>query len=343
MNSLLVTGGTGFLGHFVQREIRLRGLNARYLTRKALSSDQQILGDLSRWDAGLDLASFQDAFDGVLHMAGLYDLRVAREDAFLANVIGTHTALAIAEKARIPVFVHISTVAATMNLPQQTSPVQPGQFSPDGPFPDPYAESKIHAEKLVRSWPGEFPKVRIILRPGILVGDTEEGRIQRIDGPYHAIDAFRRMIRVLRSWRGPLILPGRVEDRIPLTPVDRAAWAIVNLTQAALTQGERGLASLFIAPPRGPTARELYTSILNHLDLDLEVRLIDQQTAPKSLLKTASEVIARLPGEELEYLLGLPDLDVSATTERLGNDWCPDFADTAPQLWRGYDAFIQNR
>lgn len=343
MSRLLVTGGTGFLGHFVQKELHSRGLNARYLTRKAATSDQHLVGDLSRWDAGLDVNSLRDSFEGVLHMAGLYDLRVAREDAFLANVVGTHTALAIAEKARIPVFVHISTVAATMNLPAQESPIQPGQFSPDGPFPDPYAESKIHAEKLVRSWPGEFPKVRLILRPGILVGDTREGQIHRIDGPYYALDAFRRLIRVLRAWRGPLILPGRVENRIPLTPVDRAAWAIAQLTEAALTHGERGLASLFIAPPRGPTARELYTSILRHLDLDLEVRLIDQTTAPKSLLKTASEIIAHLPGEELEYLLGLPDLDVSATTERLGADWCPDFADTAPQLWRGYDAFIQNR
>ncbi len=343
MSSLLVTGGTGFLGHFVQQEIQRLGLKARYLTRKPSSAPQNLVGDLSRWDAGLDPNELRDQFSGLLHMAGLYDLRVAREDAFLANVIGTHTALALAEKSRIPVFVHISTVAATMNLPPQDSPIQPGQFSPDGPFPDPYAESKIHAEKLVRSWPGEFPKVRLILRPGILVGDTQNGLIHRIDGPYHALDAFRRLIRVLRAWRGPLLLPGRVETRIPLTPVDRAAWAIVQLTHAALLHGERGLASLFIAPPRGPTARELYTSILHHLSLDLEVRLIDHQSAPKSLLKTASEVIAHLPGEELEYLLGLPDLDVSATTERLGLDWCPDFANSAPQLWRGYDAFIQNR
>ncbi|MBK7891272.1 MAG: NAD-dependent epimerase/dehydratase family protein [Bdellovibrionales bacterium] len=117
----LVTGGTGFLGRFVARELKLRGHSATFLTRKKTAVDH-LEADLTAWDAGLDIKNLKGQYDILLHMAGLYNLRVSEDDAVLSNVIGTHTALTLAEKAEIPHFVHISTVAVTVPLPTKRPP-----------------------------------------------------------------------------------------------------------------------------------------------------------------------------------------------------------------------------
>ncbi len=96
----LVTGGTGFLGRFVARELKLRGHSATFLTRKKTAVDH-LEADLTAWDAGLDIKNLKGQYDILLHMAGLYNLRVSEDDAVLSNVIGTHTALTLAEKAEI--------------------------------------------------------------------------------------------------------------------------------------------------------------------------------------------------------------------------------------------------
>ncbi len=330
----LVTGGTGFLGRFVARELERRGHSATFLTRKKTAANQ-IEADLTAWDAGLDISKIKGQYDILLHMAGLYNLRVSEDDAVLSNVVGTHTALTLAEKAEIPHFVHISTVAVTVPFPDKETPVLPSALWLGHRFPDHYASSKSNGEKLVRHWNGHFPTTKLILRPGILVGDSQTGAIERIDGPYHAIDAFRRLRSLLNSFPTALPLPGRHGARIPLVPVDAAARAIVELSERRLSE------SFHLAGRHGPTAKELFESALRHLDINQHVKIVDQ--IPSFIMKPLAEFASRLPREELEYILELPALDTGHTIETLGDNWCPAFSDYAQTMWRGYDAFIQNR
>lgn len=330
----LVTGGTGFLGRFVARELERRGHSVVFLTRKKTAANQ-IEADLTAWDGGLDIGVLKGQYDILLHMAGLYNLRVSEDDAVLSNVVGTHTALTLAEKAEIPHFVHISTVAVTVPFPDKETPILPSALWLGHQFPDHYASSKSNGEKLVRHWSGHFPKTKLILRPGILVGDSQTGAIERIDGPYHAIDAFRRLRQLLSSLPTALPLPGRQSAKIPLVPVDTAACAIVELSERRLNE------SYHLASHNGPTAKELFESALRHLDINQQVKIIDQ--IPTFIVKPLAEFASRLPREELEYILELPTLNTSHTIETLGDDWCPAFSDYAQTMWRGYDAFIQNR
>lgn len=330
----LVTGGTGFLGRFVARELKLRGHSATFLTRKKTATDQ-LEADLTAWDAGLDPSNLKGQYDVLLHMAGLYNLRVSEDDAVLSNVIGTHTALTLAEKAEISHFVHISTVAVTVPFTDKAVPVLPSALWLGHRFPDHYAASKSNGEKLVRHWSGRFPKTKLILRPGILVGDSQTGTIERIDGPYHAVDAFRRLRSILGSFPTSVPLPGRINTKIPLVPVDAAARAIVELSERRLDE------SYHLASDNGPTAQELFESALRHLDINQQVRIVDQ--VPSFIVKPLAELASRLPREELEYILELPALDTSHTIETLGENWCPAFSEYAQTMWRGYDAFIQSR
>lgn len=382
---ILITGGTGFLGPSVISEIlkqfgseaEITLVSRKKLTSNATGFVRHLICDLTDWNGGLEadsIASLVGKFDVMLHMAGLYNLRVSKEDAYLNNVFATHTALALAQRLQIANFVHISTVAVTMghrNLNSAetskkrheellrrphffSSSVSFAESSNDrlssqpvsanhqsrAPFPDEYADSKASGEKTVRAWEDDFPKRKLILRPGILVGATDGSAISRIDGPYHAIDAFRRMRTVIEAWRGTVVIPGRKNHAIPLVPVDVAGKAIATLIDSFLKSDEP-IVSYFVAPSNGPTVELLFQSALNNLGLHRDVRAVEN--IPGSIVKPMAEWLVRLPREEIEYVLNLPPLDTSASDAVLGTDFYPRFKDYEAALWKGYHAYIQSR
>lgn len=334
---VLVSGGTGFLGD------QVRPLLSEFADVTLISRSRPgcLKADLSAWNGGIDPTSLRGQFDVFLHMAGLYDLRVDRAEAFTQNIAGTHTALAIAQQAEIPHFVHISTVAVTMNEERERVALSPDSLSSLGSWPDAYGESKAHAEKLVRNWTSPTLKSKMILRLGILVGDSLEGRIQRIDGPYHAPERMRELVSVLTNFPGPIPVPGRKEQTLPLVPVDAAARAIVNLLALSRRENWDGTKSFYIVSDKGPTAEELFRSTLKHLGVDRDVQILS--VLPDWLLKQAAELIAKLPKQELDYLLGFPRFDLQPTTDALGTTWCPPFAAYEGAFWRGYETYVSHR
>ncbi|MCC6277960.1 MAG: dehydrogenase, partial [Oligoflexia bacterium] len=174
-----------------------------------------------------------------------------------------------------------------------------------------------------------------------LVGDSKEGKIQRLDGPYHAAEAVRHIANVLRVWKGPTPVPGHVRSSIPLIPVDICAQAIVDLTLKGLQESWVGFKSLHLSPSKGLTARGLYASIFKKFGLNSEILLMP--LVPDFLVKEAFDRVINLPGEELEYLLNLPHLDTSETRAILGDGWCPEFHAYEESFWKGYDEYISHR
>lgn len=334
---VLVSGGTGFLGDHVGP---LLGEFAD-VTLISRTREGCLKADLSAWDGGLDPTTLKGRFDVFLHMAGLYDLRISKAEAFTQNIAGTHTALAIARKAEIPHFIHISTVAATMNEKRERVALGADELNSLGAWPDAYGESKAHAEKLVRNWTSPNLQSRMILRLGVLVGDSLEGRIQRIDGPYHAPERMKELAKFLEKYPGPIPVPGRKDQTLPLVPVDAAARAIVNLLALSRKEEWKGTKSFYVVSDEGPTAEELFRSTLKHLGIQRDVQVLS--ALPDWIAKQGAELIAKLPRQELDYLLGFPRFDLKPTIEALGPTWCPPFAAYEDAFWRGYEAFVSNR
>ncbi|MEK7355671.1 MAG: SDR family oxidoreductase [Bdellovibrionota bacterium] len=334
---VLVSGGTGFLGD------QVRPLLSEFADVTLISRTRPgcLRADLSMWNGGIEPATLRGQFDVFLHMAGLYDLRVDRAEGFSQNIAGTHTALAIAQAAEIPHFIHISTVAVTMNEKRHRVSLSPDALSSLGSWPDAYGESKAHAEKLVRNWTAPTLHSRLILRLGILVGDSLEGRIQRIDGPYHAPERMKDLVSLLSSFPGPIPVPGRKDQTLPLVPVDAAARAIVNLMALSRKEKWEGIKSLYIVSDKGPTAEELFRSTLRRLGVERDVQILS--ALPDWLAKQGAELIAKLPRQELDYLLGFPRFDLQPTLDALGESWCPPFASYEDAFWRGYEAYVSNR
>src|SRR5262245_60353856 len=115
MPRVLVTGGTGFLGHHIARRLVAEGFDVRVLARP--SSPRVLLDGLPVEFAVGDLtdsASLRHAVAGcttLFHVAADYRLWARRpEELYRSNVTGTEELLRAARAAGIERVVYTSTV-----------------------------------------------------------------------------------------------------------------------------------------------------------------------------------------------------------------------------------------
>jgi dihydroflavonol-4-reductase len=170
---VLVTGGTGFVGANLVRELLKDGCAVRVLVRK--SSDRSALegcdvevveGDL------LDPASLKRAAAGVpivYHVAADYRLWAPDPEAlYRANVEGTRQLLAAAADTGARRVVYTSTVGA-LGVPKDGTP---GTETTPVSLTDmvgPYKRSKFLAERVAEEWAGRGLPV-VIVNPSAPVG-----------------------------------------------------------------------------------------------------------------------------------------------------------------------------
>lgn len=334
---ILVTGGTGFLGKLVVPLLREK-FEVDVLSR---SGQTEVQGDLTHWNADLNFENLRSKkYSIIVHMAGLYDLKGSYVDCFQHNISAMGIALKVAEALEIPYFLNTSTVAAAINSTLST--VKPYDLNFSKAFPDAYSDSKALGEQVLHNWPVKNIKSRINLRLGVLVGDTKKGRIERIDGPYHAPESFKKIRPLIESLPTALPLPGNESVKMPIVPVDKAAEAIVKFCEWALTEKPEGYKSFHVTPTYGLTAKELYTATLKRLAIPNKgITLVSK--VPKPLMMKVSSLVARFPEEELFYLMNFPTYDTEATRKVLGPSWCPEFKEYEQAFWSGYEAFVSNR
>jgi nucleoside-diphosphate-sugar epimerase len=168
-----VTGGTGFLGGFLVRDLVAKGEAVRVLARPSPRADAlQAAGvEIVRGDLG-DAQSISRAVSGadiVYHLAAKVGA-AARKDYFEANVAGTERVLAACEQQGVGQFVYASSLVVY-------GPVEDGaHIDEDTPFDDrpelrdPYSQSKIAADRLVSSFAQRTGLPTVILREGIIFG-----------------------------------------------------------------------------------------------------------------------------------------------------------------------------
>jgi nucleoside-diphosphate-sugar epimerase/pimeloyl-ACP methyl ester carboxylesterase len=251
-SSILVTGGTGFLGshlllRLMQRHSRIlaivRGespaaVKARLIAKmdEAASSIFQApdralwsrvlevyAGDVTRRDLGLtpeDCESVRErTVTALWHFAGSLKYEEKhRSEIFLHNVEGTRNALEFAVKLGIPGFVYVSTAFAAGCA---TGTVPEALTAPGIPFNNAYEESKAKAEQVVMSYGAERALNVRILRPGIVVGPSTTLRTGGSDsGLYGFIAILNRTKQALSGLDHAPILIGDPATPAHFSPVD---------------------------------------------------------------------------------------------------------------------------
>jgi NAD(P)-dependent dehydrogenase (short-subunit alcohol dehydrogenase family) len=97
---------------------------------------------------------------------------------------------------------------------------------------NPYFQTKHESEAVVRD---ECEVPWRVYRPGIVVGDSETGEIDKIDGPYYFFKAIQRLRSVLPQWFPSIGIEG---GEINIVPVDFVADAMDHIAHIEGLDGE---------------------------------------------------------------------------------------------------------
>ncbi|MGB3323904.1 MAG: SDR family oxidoreductase, partial [Mycolicibacterium fortuitum] len=258
----VVTGGTGFIGRRVITRILSNEPDAEVwvlvrresLTRfERLAQDwddrvKPLVGDLTGTDLGLsdtDVAELGDV-SHVVHCAAIYDMTVGESEQRAANVDGTRAVISLARRLDATLH-HVSSIAVAGN--------HRGTFTEDDfdvaqDLPTPYHQTKFEAELLVRSTPGLRYRV---YRPAVVVGDSQTGEMDKIDGPYYFFGVLARLAALPRFT--PMMLPD--SGRTNVVPVDFVVDAMVALMHVEGKDGE----TFHLTAPKTVGLRDIYRGV----------------------------------------------------------------------------------
>jgi len=230
-----VTGGTGFIGRFLIGNLLKRGDPIYVLVRKSSqkklialrkevgASETQLIaiaGDLDKPLLGVgdaEIAKLKGKVAHVFHLAAVYDLAASAEAQEAANVEGTRRAVAFAEAVHAGCFHHVSSIAAA-GLYEGT--FREDMFEEAEELDHPYFKTKHLSEGVVRK---ECKRPWRVYRPGMVVGHSQTGYIDKIDGPYYFFKLIQKMRNMLPAWVPTIGIEG---GRINIVPVDFVADAL---------------------------------------------------------------------------------------------------------------------
>jgi NAD(P)-dependent dehydrogenase (short-subunit alcohol dehydrogenase family) len=236
--SYFVTGATGFIGRnlveqLLEREGTIyvlvregsRGRLEELRSRWGADEDRivPVIGDLSQEHLGCgdQIGELKGKVDHFFHLAAIYDMTADAESQRVANVEGTREATKLAKEVDAKHFHMVSSIAA--------AGLYKGTFTEDM-FDEaekvdnhPYFQTKHESEAVVRE-ESEVPWR--VYRPGIVVGHSETGEMDKIDGPYYFFKLLQRARNAVPQWFPGVGIEGR---KINIVPVDFVAKAMDHI------------------------------------------------------------------------------------------------------------------
>jgi nucleoside-diphosphate-sugar epimerase len=181
---IFVTGGTGFIGGEVVRQLRQRGDEVACLVRNPEKGKkvadlgcELVAGDLS--DAAAIRAGMEGC-DAVIHVAAVYEVGIpASERPAMreANVGGTERVLGAALEAKIPKVVYVSTVGIFGNTHGKV--VDESYEHPGESYTSCYEETKWEAHQVAKRLIAEGLPCTIV-QPGGVYGPGDTSSIAQL-------------------------------------------------------------------------------------------------------------------------------------------------------------------
>ena len=370
--SYFVTGATGFIGrHLVQELLDNREGEVFVLVRKASmervdalmrawgdsSRVTPVVGDLTKPNLGVAkswVAEHRGDIEHFFHLAAIYDMTASDELNEQLNVGGTRAALDLADALDAGVFHQVSSVAAAGDY---HGTFDETMFDVGQGLPSPYHRTKFESERIVR----EESKVPWrVYRPAVVVGHSETGAMDKVDGPYYFFPLFKRMRDNLPSWMPmvgvdlgdtnvvPVDYVAKALDHIAHQPgLDGQAFHLVNPDPQPTVEVVNTFAAAAKAPRFAVPLDRRVTGVLPTGMLPRALRpsgLISNVLRTPPLQLALRETIGRLgiPPEVLEHV-SFPTTFASRRTERAlagSGISCPDLESYADRLWNYWEEHL---
>jgi nucleoside-diphosphate-sugar epimerase len=173
---VFVTGGTGFLGAYIIRELVNKGIRVRAIRRSNVLPSfipTSVLNQVQWMDGNvLDLVGLEEAMEGidtVIHSAAKVSFNGReRQDMFQVNIEGTANVVNMAIEKNIRHLIHVSSVAALGRKSNGTIVTEEKQWE-DSRVNTNYGISKYHAEMEVWRAIGEGLHA-VIVNPSTILG-----------------------------------------------------------------------------------------------------------------------------------------------------------------------------
>jgi nucleoside-diphosphate-sugar epimerase len=180
LETVLITGATGFVGPYLVEALGGRGYTVRVLV---LPHERPLFGEhanvsVFHGDVCRPETLFEPmrGVDLVFHLAGIHGLWRPQSVYYDVNVRGTENVCRAALAARVKRMVHVSTWAVygtgCRRLLDESQPLNP--------FPDNYTVTKAQADQLVQRFIADEGLPAVIVRPGIMFGPGDRVNFARM-------------------------------------------------------------------------------------------------------------------------------------------------------------------
>ncbi len=210
------------------------------------------------------------------------------------NIEGTRNTVRLAEAIGAKNFHHMSSIAAAGlydGIFRET------MFEEARGLDHPYFASKHDSERVVRK---ECKIPWRVYRPGIVVGDSRTGEMDKIDGPYYFFKLIKGMRSVFPPWMPMIGIEG---GRINLVPVDFVVEALDHIAHADGYDG-RCFHLTDPHPHRVGDALNIFAHAAHAPDISMRINLGLLRLLPSGLSTLPAVTRVR---EAVMNELGLPD------------------------------------
>jgi NAD(P)-dependent dehydrogenase (short-subunit alcohol dehydrogenase family) len=351
-----VTGATGFIGrHLVERLLEREGdihVLIREGSRERLdelverwggdagSRIKPAVGDLQEPNLGLsdeDIGALKDGIEHFFHLAAMYDMTASDEVNESLNVDGTHNAVGLANALNARHLHHVSSVAAAGTF---KGLFREDMFEEEQKLPSAYHRTKYESERIARD---EFRGPWRVYRPALVVGHSETGEMDKIDGPYYFFKAIQKARFALPEWF-PLIGPelgytnlvpvdfvADALDHIAHEPnLDRQAFHLTNPKPMRVGESLNEFAKAAHAPQLALRIDKRLTDALPKGAISMVMKLPQMRELRKTVLADFG-----IPDEVIEHMALKPQFDTRDTERALAGSGIevPELHTYADKLW----------
>ena len=243
-----VTGASGFIGKRLVKKLLARKGSVVYFLMREGSRDKlpdlleywgatkaraiPVFGELRSARLGVskeDTKKLARSVDHFFHLAAIYDMSADAQEQVAVNVEGTRNAVDFANAIHAGCLHHVSSIAAAG---MYEGIFREDMFDEAEGLDHPYFATKHDSEKIVRNdTRGAFR----IYRPGLVVGDSTTGEMDKIDGPYYFFKLIQRIRQLLPPWMPTIGIEG---GRINIVPVDFVVDAMDHIAHQPKLDGQ---------------------------------------------------------------------------------------------------------